>query len=97
MHSVALTASIAKAFLQIEIDELDRNYPRFLWFDDIRKPDPKIIQVRYNRLLFGLTCSTAILGKTIKHHIKKYRTKNPKFASISNQLYADDMSCGVRK
>ena len=95
MHSVALTADIAKAFLQIEIDESDRDYLRFLWFDDIRKADPEIIQMRYNRLLFGLTCSPAILGETIRHHVAKYQAKSPKVASILNQLYADDLSCGV--
>ena len=95
MHSVALTADIAKAFLQIEIDESDRDYLRFLWFDDIRKPDPEIIQMRYTRLLFGLTCSPAILGETIRHHVAKYQAKSPKVASILNQLYADDLSCGV--
>ena len=78
MHSVALTADIAKAFLQIEIDESDRDYLRFLWFDDIRKPGPEIIQMRYNRLFFGLTCSPAILGETIRHHVAKYQLKSPK-------------------
>ena len=95
MHQVALTADVAKAFLQIEIAESDRDYLRFLWFDDITKQEPKIIQMHYNRLLFGLTCSPAILSETIRHHIAKYQIASPKVVAILNRLYADDMSCGV--
>ena len=59
------TADIEKAFLQIEINEADRNALLFLWYDDVTKDRPSIVSFRYRRLLFGLSCSPALLGKTI--------------------------------
>ena len=36
---------IEKAIIKLEIKEGDRGVFRFLWFDDINRPDPKVIQV----------------------------------------------------
>lgn len=48
---IVLTADIEKAFLQIEIDQADRDALRFLWYDDVSKPQPTIVCYRY-RLFF---------------------------------------------
>ncbi len=64
VHATAVTADIEAAFLQIGIREDDRDFLRFLWFDDISKDKPSIVQYRFCRLVFGLTCSPAILGET---------------------------------
>ena len=93
-HPIVLTADIEKAFLQIEIDEADREALRFLWYDDVSKPQPTVVCYRYRRLLFGLTCSPSLLGQTIRHHISQYETEHPKVVKILRSLYADDMSCG---
>ena len=34
-YPVALTSEIEKAFLQISIEPMERNYLRFLWYDDV--------------------------------------------------------------
>ena len=72
-RAIALTADIEKAFLQISIQESDRDYLRFYWFDDITSDNPTIVQYRYCRLPFGLTSSPAILGATLHTHLRKYR------------------------
>ena len=93
---IAITADIKKAFLQIEIDEKDRDMLRFLWYDDVLKPQPSVVQYRYRRLVFGLTCSPALLGATIRHHIAKYENDYPEVVKILKRLHADDLSCSVR-
>ena len=93
---IAITADIEKAFLQVEIDEKDRDMLRFLWYDDVLKPQPSVVQYRYRHLVFGLTCSPALLGATIHHHIAQYENDYPEVVKILKRLYADDLSCSVR-
>lgn len=94
-HSIAITADIEKAFLQISINEADRDTLRFLWYDDIKKANPTIVQFRYRRVLFGLTCSPALLGQTIRHHVAKFQDKSPEVVKLLSRLYADDLSCSA--
>ena len=44
---IAVVADIKQAFLQIEMNENDRNLVRFLWFDDIHKENPSIVEYRF--------------------------------------------------
>ena len=44
---IALTSDIKSAFLQIRVNEADRDFLRFLWIDDVRKEDPKTILLRF--------------------------------------------------
>ena len=43
-HSIGLTADIEKAFHQIVIEPKDKDALKFLWFDDINKVRPEIVQ-----------------------------------------------------
>ena len=94
-HSIALTADIEKAFLQIEINEADRDCLCFLWFDDVNKPNPDIIQMRCKVLLFGLSPSPNILSTVIQRHISAYKTDYPQAVQALSKMYVDDMSCGA--
>ena len=94
-HPIVLTADIEKAFLQVGIHESDRDNLRFLWFDDTLGDNPNVVQYRYKRLLFGLTCSPALLAETIRHHVEKYSDANPEVVEVLSRLYADDLSCGT--
>eukprot|EP00794_Sanderia_malayensis_P015495 gene15495-biopygen11959 len=93
MKPIAMTADIEKAFLQIQIHESDKDKLRFLWFDDVSKPNPSIIELRHKRLVFGLTSSPSILGETIRKHVAQYENRFPEVCKVLNRLYADDMSC----
>ena len=68
---------------------------RFLWFDDITKENPDIVQYRYCRLVFGLTCSPAILAETINYHVSQFQSKYPEVVNHLIRLYCDDFSCGA--
>ena len=65
MLPVVLSADIEKALLPVQVNPNDRDVLRFLWFDDITQEEPAIVQYRYCWLVFGFTCSPAILAETI--------------------------------
>ena len=61
-NTVGLTADIEKAFLMVGIQEDQRDFLRFLWLDDPKSENPKIVHYKFTRLVFGLRPSPAILG-----------------------------------
>ena len=95
LHAIALTSDIENAFLQIELKEFDRDALRFLWFDYVNAEVPNLIQMRIKRVPFGLRCSPANLGATIRHHVNLFTETHSEAVRVLNRLYADDMSCSV--
>ena len=94
-HAIAVTADIEKAFLQIEIQESDREQLRFLWFENIEHEVPKVIQYRHKRLVFGLIPSPSILGACVKKHLSQYKERFPKICEVLDRLFVDDLSCST--
>ena len=94
-HTIGLTGDVQKAFHQISINESDRDYLRFLWVDDVAKPEPAVVQLRFCRLPFGLKPSPSILGATINKHASLFQNTEPHIAQILQCMYADDLSCGA--
>ena len=92
---VGLTADIGKAFLMVGIQDDQRDFLRFLWFDDPSLENPKIIHLKFTRLVFGLRPSPAILGATIQHHLKLYKQSDPEmFKLLEQSFYVDDLLTG---
>ncbi|XP_035222539.1 uncharacterized protein LOC118195346 [Stegodyphus dumicola] len=96
-HSIAFTADIEQAFLQISLSPEDRDAVRFLWANKITdkdgKPNTKIL--RMTRVLFGATSSPFLLAATIKHHINTFKETNQKAVKLLNEcLYVDDLIGG---
>ena len=95
-NSIGLVADIEKAFHQIVIVESDRDMLHFLWFDDINKDKPEIVQFRFCKLVFGLTPSPAILAETIQHHLTRYLLTEPHMADLmADSFYVDDFTSGA--
>ena len=96
VYLTGLTADIEKAFHQIAVDLQDRDMLRFLWFDNMQKEHPNIIQYRFCRLVFGLTSSPAILSSVLMHHlIQRTDPKSPVNSPLAESLYVDDFVGGA--
>ena len=91
---VALVADIKQAFLNIEIDEGDRGFLRFLWVENISEKG-KIVVYRFLRVVFGVTSSPFLLGATIKSHVTKYIVAQIAVVALKKLLqdmYDDDLA-----
>ena len=77
---------IAKAFLQIAIDPLDRDLLRLLW-----KKDDRVYIYRFARLPFGLTSSPFILAATLKYHLSTCNISEELQNEILKSFYVDDL------
>ena len=75
-YPVALTSDIEKAFLQISIEPMERNYLRFLWYDDVFSDFPKFKRLRFARVIFGVTSPPFLLNGTIWKHIGNYPSRH---------------------
>ena len=94
-HRVALVGDIEKAFLMVHMNETDKDVLRFLWVDDIDKAEPKVITLRFTRVVFGLSSSPFLLNATIKHHIEQYEQCDPDFTrKFLESIHVDDLTSG---
>ncbi|GFW41652.1 integrase catalytic domain-containing protein [Trichonephila clavipes] len=98
LTTIAITADIERAFLQISLRDEDRDAVRFL-FPDIRsnQTDPYKFQVyRFKRVMFGVNVSPFLLSATIKHDIENYREQYPAATEMLDTcLYVDDVISGA--
>ncbi len=96
VHRVAVTADIEKAFLMVGIAKEDRDVLRFLWFDDVYADQPNLAQLRFTRVVFGVTSSPFLLNATIRHHLERYREVQPRLVEkLSKAAYVDDIVTGA--
>lgn len=95
-HKIALTADIRKAFLQISLNEIDKDVLRFLWTMKTPVSMNDISISRMTRVPFGVSSSIFLLAATIRHHLKKFEGQYPEVATIINEcLYVDDLITGA--
>ena len=83
-------------FLQIEIQDSERDVTRFLWLKDINKPvanDDNFIVYRFCRAPFGSTCSSFLVSASIKYHLQKEGT--PLAVNNMNNIYVDNVLIGA--
>ena len=94
-NRVALVGDIEKAFLNIEINPVDRDCLRFLWVKDITAKEPEIIVYRYRTVVFGVRSSPFLLNAVLQHPVKTYQEQDPEFASkLLHSFYVDDLVSG---
>jgi hypothetical protein len=95
VHSVAMTADIEKAFLNVAVAEEHRDFLRFLWLNYPYSSSPSVIHLRFARVVFGVTSSPFILNATIRHHVNQYLLNDPEFVyELLRSLYVDDYASG---
>ena len=73
---IALRTDIEKAFLQVRLNEADRDVTRFLGVKDIKKPlvDTNLQVYRFTRISFGIISSPSLIGSTVEHYLESIET-----------------------
>ncbi|XP_043472736.1 uncharacterized protein LOC122505291 [Leptopilina heterotoma] len=98
-HEIAVLADIRKAFLQIGVNDKDRDYLRFLWVID-----EKLQIFRHKRVVFGLKYSPFLLGAVLKLHFSNLlqAAKDSKglwsreiIEKLSKSFYVDNCTTSV--
>ncbi|XP_061709729.1 uncharacterized protein LOC133519692 [Cydia pomonella] len=95
IHKIGIIADVEKAFLQIGLQEEDREVTRFLWLKDINKPlsDENILHLRFCRVPFGIISSPFLLTATIRYHISQKDSMLLK--KVANKCYVDNLVTGT--
>ena len=65
--------------------ESDRDVLHFLWNGSIKKESKEIVMMRFARVLFGMNCSSFLLGSTVDHLMK--------FEAIDSEFVAKFLEC----
>jgi len=69
-----------------------------LWIDDVEKPQPELQQMRFTRVVFGVSASPFLLNATISHHLDKYHNDHPELVNIlKRSIYVDDVTYGANQ
>ncbi|XGW31610.1 hypothetical protein V3C99_010066 [Haemonchus contortus] len=88
-----VTSDVEKAFLQVRLNELDRDATRFFWVRDTNKPvdEDNLVTYRFTRVTFGLNVSPFLLAGTIHYHLR-FSVENEEIAEeIRENLYVDNL------
>ena len=95
LQQVALIGDIEKAFLMVSVHEEDRDSLRFLWVANSNVEPPKVITLRFMRVVFGVSSSPFPLNATINHHLETYRESDQAFVDkFLSSIYVDDLVSG---
>ena len=61
IHRAAVIADIEKAFLMVSVSKEDRDALRFLWVHDINAQLPRLVIMRFTRVVFGVSAVPSCL------------------------------------
>ena len=95
LRNIILISDIKQAFLNVVIRDEDRDYLRFLWYDNPFSTEPNIIILSFLCVVFGVISSPFLLNATIKYHLEHYLNDAKDFVEkFLNDLYFDDSTSG---
>lgn len=92
---IGIIADVEKAFLQIGLQEEDRDLTRFWWFKDSSKisAENNLQIYRFCRVPFGVISSPFLLGGTIQYHLATHHSDVAE--KLANSIYVDNVVSGV--
>ena len=90
---VAFTADIEKAFLNIELQDEDREFTKFLWLSDPTDRNSPFQELQFRTVLFGATCSPFLLNLVILRHLQTYGNQ-PIASNLQANIYVDNLLSG---
>ena len=93
-NDVALTSDIEKAFLNVRLDEGDRDFTKFLWLSDPSDIESPFKVYRFKSVLFGAVCSPFILNAVVKTHLET-NSANSTSADLKENIYVDNVVSGT--
>lgn len=89
MKAVGVLSDIRKAFQMIDVDENDREYLKFLWWEN--DTQTQIIVLRHCRVVFGLRCSPFLLAAVLEELLLNVKESTKKTANeLKKALYIDN-------
>ena len=96
MKNIMLIADIKAAYVQLALNERDRDTVRFLWLKDVNKEvaDNNILELRFCRVIWGIVSAAFLLAFVLMLHLNKYNT--PVSRDISSNLYVDNLISGEK-
>ena len=87
-HQIVLTMDFEKAYLQINIDEAQSDYLKFLWYRNLQ--EESIIKYKFARDFFCVTSSLFLLNGTVQTYANKYENVDPEFArKVKKHFHVD--------
>ena len=82
----------------VSVCEEDRDALRFLWVDKIDKTPPVPVEMRFTRVVFGVSASPFLLNATLYHHLEKYQKSHPGLVNtLLKSIYVDDVTYGANR
>ena len=88
-----VVADIKKAFLQIAVTKKDRDYLRFVWWENFAERKIKVF--RNCRVVFGLNCSPFLLVAVLNLHLDECPAEYKETAEILKSFYVDNCVTSV--
>ena len=98
LHRLGVCSDVAKAFLQLMLNENQRDCTRIYWVKNLdHKPlwaPENLLVLRFTRVLFGSKSSPSMLNLTIDHHLSKY-INDDVANTIRQNIYVDNFVISV--
>jgi len=99
LHPASIISDITQAFLQLTLDEKDRDLTRFFWYRITKDSEghyhttDEIMTYRFTRLPFGHTCSPLLLSTTLREHAVRHMVTLPTAAPfVDSNTFTDDFA-----
>jgi len=84
LYPTAIVSDITQAFLQLSLDEKDRDLTTFFWYKITQDSEghyhttDEFMTYRFTRLPFGLICSPFLLSAAVREQADRQRTHFPR-------------------
>ena len=102
LNPLAIVVDIRQAFLQLRLDEKDRDLTRIFWYLVTRddggnyNTTDEVNCYRFTRLPFGLTCSPFLLSASLRELASMHKDSFPTAAAlVDSSTFVDDFAAGV--
>jgi len=93
-NRIGVIADIRKAFQMIEVEDADRDFFRFLWWENAETRKLKVY--RHKRVVFGVNCSPFLLAAVLELHLKSVGDERAVLADkLLKSMYVDNCATSV--